>query len=536
MSAFADRDEKGRRFARFLATLRERWWVVLFTMIVVGGLAFAVSLLLEPRYSATAQIAYSARDAQSASQALSVAGTPEVRHNISSDALTLQTSAFADRVSQAMGRAVSPGDLRSSIEIASDPQVDVIYAKAISSDQYQVADIANAFADEFVKTRQEELKGLLESAQDFVQGLIDSLTPEEETSEHGLELKQQRDTLAMLLSSDITDYKVLERAATPTSAYFPRPFLNLLYGLGAGLVLGLLLALLLSSLDRRIKDPSTLERVMDLPVLGTMPMTSRGKRGRPSSSNPAVGFRKGNEALLESLRMLRSNLKVLGFGDTKRSVLITSTVPGEGKSTLAVNLALSMALSGDRVILVDADLRNPTIDRYLDIPNVEGLGDVLMDKDVAWSEKIQAVDLGPFVDPRMSSAKRTMDNEGAVSKFLCLTSGTLPGNPTEVLESTAMIGLLGELQGISDYVILDGPPMLLASDSLVLAQSVDAVILASTLGRETAAEANQVRQLFARAEIAALGLVICGGKPQSRGGYYYCRPSHDRGPAARRGS
>jgi len=99
-----------------------------------------------------------------------------------------------------------------------------------------------------------------------------------------------------------------------------------------------------------------------------------------------------------------------------------------------------------------------------------------------------------------------------------------------------MSSLLADLQGISDYVILDGPPMLLASDSLILAQSVDAVILASTLGRETAAEAKQVRQLLARAEIAALGLVICGAKPQSREGYYYYRPGHDRGASPRRGS
>jgi Mrp family chromosome partitioning ATPase/capsular polysaccharide biosynthesis protein len=533
MNTVTDRDDKGHRFARFLATLRERWWVVLFTLIVVGGLAFAVSLLLEPRYSATAQLAYSARDAQSASQALSDAGTAGLPHNISSDALTLQTSAFADRVSLAMGGAVSPEDLRSSTKASSDPQVDVIYVKTTAPDPNLVADIANAFADEFVKARQEELQGLLQAALEFAEGRIDSLTPEEKKSEHGLELEQQRDTLAMLLSNEITDYKVLERAATPTSAYFPRPFLNLLWGLCAGLVLGLALALLLGSLDRRIKDRSTLERVMDLPVLGVMPMTSRKKGGRASGGSSAVGFRKGHEALLESMRMLRSNLKVLGFGDTRRSVLITSTAPGEGKSTLAVNLALSMALSGDRVILVDADLRNPTIDRYLDIPNVEGLADALMDKSVAWSERIQAVDLAPFVDPRIASARRTADDETAVSKFLCLTSGTLPGNPTEVLESPAMTGLLAELQGISDYVILDGPPMLLASDSLVLAQSVDAVILASTLGKETAAEANQVRQLLARAEITALGLVICGARPQSREGYYY-RPGHDRGTTTRR--
>jgi Mrp family chromosome partitioning ATPase len=201
---------------------------------------------------------------------------------------------------------------------------------------------------------------------------------------------------------------------------------------------------------------------------------------------------------------------------------------------LAVNLALTMALSGDRVILVDADLRNPAIHRYLGIPNAEGLGDVLLDKAVSWSTKIQAVDLAPFIGPRISMGRRTADGEAPVSKFLCLTSGSVPGDPTELLESNALGDMLAELQGISDYVILDGPPMLMASDSLLLAQSVDAVILASTLGRETAAEAIQVRQLLARAEITAMGIVICGGKTQSREGYYY-RPGHEGGATVRRG-
>jgi Mrp family chromosome partitioning ATPase len=272
---------------------------------------------------------------------------------------------------------------------------------------------------------------------------------------------------------------------------------------------------------------------MDLPVLGAMPAPARHKGAADSGGRSvSVGFTRGNELLLESMRMLRSNLKLLGFGDTKRSVLVTSIASGDGKSTLAVNLALSMALAGDRVILVDADLRDPVIHRHLNVPNTQGLGEALTDKSVGWSERIQAVDLAPFVDQRLITAKRATENGTAVSKFLCLTSGTLPANPTEVLESPAMGDLLAELQGISDYVILDGPPMSIASDSLVLAQLTDAVILASTLGRDTVTEADQVRQLLARAEIQVLGLVVCGGKSQSHDAYYGSR--YEPGVSVRR--
>jgi polysaccharide biosynthesis transport protein len=508
-------DDGPHRLARFVTTLRERWWAVLFTMIVVGGLAFGVSLLLEPRYSATSQVSYSARDAQLASQALSSSGSPELAHNISAEALTLTTSTFASRVSQAMGGSRSAKDLRSSVEVTSDPGPDVIEIKAVGPDPIEVADIADAFASEFVELRQEEIEESLTEARSFLEARIDSLTPEEAASELGIALKQQIESLALVLSMQVTDYEILQDATVPSSPYFPRPFRNLLIGLGAGLLLGLIVASLLNYFDRRVKDRPTLERLMELPILGTVPLVPRKRGGAASPGRAAVGFAQGNESLLEPMQMLRSNLKVLGFGDTRRTVLITSTASGEGKSRLAANLAIGMALSGDRVILVDADLRNPSIHKYLGIPNDQGLGDALMEKEISWSTKIQAVDLAQFASPRMGLAKKPGDREVAISKFLCLPSGSLPSNPTEILESEALGDVLAELQGISDYVILDGPPMLVASDALVLAQSVDAVVLASTLGKETAAEAIQVRQLLARAEIPALGIVICGGGSRS---------------------
>ncbi len=522
-------------FARFLAVIRERWWIILLSLIVVGGLAFGVSLLIAPRYSATAQLVYLPDDAQLASEALSSSDTAASTHNIASDALTLETSAFAERVGQAMGTGASASDLRSAIRVSSDSELQVINVTAVGKDAYLVSDIATAFASEFVKQRQEDVASSLAKAQELVAARLDSLTSEEATSDYGLALKQQNDDLSVLISMQITDYKLLEKAILPTSPYFPRPFLNLLLGLCAGLVIGLLIAFMLNHLDRRIKDQSTLEQVLELPLIGSVPLAS-GKQAKTSATgNLAVGFREGNEALLESMRMLRSNLKVLGFGDAKRTLLVTSVTPGEGKSTLAVNLALTMALAGDRVVLVDADLRNPAIHQYLGIPNKEGLGDVLLDKDASWSTKIQAVDLSKFVAPQIAPARKPPGSEAPISKFLCLTSGPILSNPSEVLESSAMVDLLGELQGISDYLILDGPPMLVTSDSLILAQCVDAVVLACKLGRETAAEAVQVKQLLDRAEIAALGIVMSGSKPQSRDSYYYHHAGQTGEAQARKG-
>ena len=535
MSSTLDRDGKPRGFSRALRVLRERWWTVLLTMVVVGAIAYGMSMLLESRYAATAQLVYSAREAQLVSQALSSSGGADSMHNVSRDATALQTSAFAGRVSRALGGSTGASELRSSVEVTADPQMDVISIKAGAADPLQATDIADAYCAEFIEQRREEIAGLLTETQALVDARVRSLSPEEASSSYGIAVRQQRDDLEMLLTKDISDYEILEKAAVPTSPYSPRPFFNLMLGLAAGLVLGLILATILDRRDNRIKDQATLEDIMDLPVIGALRAASVKGGKKSPGGNPAVGFRQGNEALLESMRMLRSNLKVLGFGESKRSVLITSVGRETGKSTLAVYLALTMALSGDRVVLVDADFHNPTIHQYLRLPNNEGLSDVLLNRDVSWSTKIKAVELEQFVGPRANVQPRPGSDEAPISKFLCMTSGPLLSNPAEVLESGAMTDMLAEFEGISDYVILDGPPLLAASDTLALAQCVDTLVLASMLGRDTDAEATQVRQLLERAEIAALGIVMCGVKSQSREISYQSGAPQGEGPRAPRG-
>lgn len=535
MSSNLDRQGKPRGSARALRVLRERWWVILLTMVVVGGIVYGISMLLEPKYGATAQLVYSARDAQLVSQVLSSSGSAESIHNVARDSTALQTSAFAGRVSQAMGGSMGASDLQSSVEVTADQIQDVISIEAAASDPLEAADVANAFAGEFIKQRQEEIRELLTETQQLVATRIQSLSNEEAESSYGIALRQQRDDLEMLLSKEISDYEVLQTATVPTSPYFPRPFFNLLLGLAGGLVLGLLLATIFDRRDKRIKDEFTLEHVMDLPIVGGVPRASAKRSKSVPGGNPAVGFRQGNEAVLEAMRMLRSNLKVLGFGESKRSVLVTSIGREEGKSTLAVNLALTMALSGDRVVLVDADFHNPTVHQYLGLPNTEGLSEVLLNRDVSWSSKIKAVELDRFVGPRTALPKRSGADEAPISKFLCMTSGPILTNPAEVLESGAMTDMLAEFEGISDYVILDGPSMLAASEALALSQCVDAVVLASMLGRDTDDEATQVRQLLERAEIVALGIVLLGVKGQPREGYHY-QPVPEGRAAARKDS
>jgi capsular polysaccharide biosynthesis protein/Mrp family chromosome partitioning ATPase len=512
MNARLDDGEERRVTARFTSAIGERWWLILLTAIVVGALTLGVSLLLPPRYSATVQLAYSQDQAQLVSQALSSAGTGGAGHNVANDALALQTPAFSARVSQALGGLVSAAELRSSVAVSSNRELDLIEVSASGSDAGLVADIANTYAAEFVKQRKEDSDELLTHAQQLLRSHIDAMSDTEAASAYGVALIQRYEDLGVLISLDMQDYKIIQRAAAPSSAYFPRPFFNMLIGLVAGLMIGLLVVLAVGRFDRRIKDETTLERIMELPVIGAIPQVA-GLRDKSKIGPQSVGFRNGNDALLESMRVLRSNLKALGFGESKRSLLLTSVGPSSDKSALAINLALAMALAGD-----------PVIHQYLGIVNSEGLADAMIQRDESWSAKLRAVDLGIFVSPELTATRNVTGKEPMVSKFLCLTSGRVNADATQVLEPEGLMDIMSDLQGISDYVIVDGPPVLEGSDSLTLAGSVDGLVITSTLGRDTAEDAAEVREVLARAEIGPLGVVMCGAKKQSRESLHQALP------------
>ena len=342
-------DEKLYDLAGFRRVIRERWWVIVLVCLVVGGMAFAASLVLSPRYDATAQITYAPEQAQLAAQALSsvnASGSSATPHNIMSDALTMSTLSFAQQVAAAMGVQTDPAELLNTVKITPKADVDVIEVTATGKDEATVVATANAFANEFVKERKDASTQALAEAGKLLQTRIDSLYAADKQSAYGVALSQRRDDLAVLVSMGVGDYAVLQPATAPAAPYFPRPMLNLELGLLVGLILGIGLAVFLDYRDPHVKDPRSLARIMDMPVIGVLPSPGRRAKKNSFGSDPAIGFGQGNEALLESMRMLRSNLGTAGFGDGRRSHLITSSIEGEGKSTLAVNLALIMALSG----------------------------------------------------------------------------------------------------------------------------------------------------------------------------------------------
>jgi len=270
-------------------------------------------------------------------------------------------------------------------------------------------------------------------------------------------------------------------------------------------VVGLMLAVgfvfLKEYLDDTLKTPEEIKDVLGLTTIGYI---AQMKYDDESKEELYVA-RQPRSPVSEAFRTLRTNLEFAGVDEPIRTILVTSPGPGEGKTTIATNLAAIIAQGGKHVVLVDADLRRPRIHRVLGIPNRVGLSDVFRGH----------LDL--------KSAIHSFDGSEGVS---VITSGSLPPNPSELLGSAKMIQILDELKEQTDVVVIDCPPPLVA-DAQVLAAKVDAVLLVVYPGHTHIDSAKATLEQLGRANAKVAGAVL-NRIPRERG-YYYSGYQYYRG-------
>ncbi|VII97417.1 Tyrosine-protein kinase (EC 2.7.10.2) [Arthrobacter sp. DR-2P] len=242
---------------------------------------------------------------------------------------------------------------------------------------------------------------------------------------------------------------IITPATVPTAPSAPNTRVNLLLGTFFGLGIGIGMSILRSTLDNRIRGEADVREVTDAPILGGISFDQTATRNPLLTQAPAQSPR------AESFRQLRTNLQFANVSRQARTVLVTSSLPGEGKSTTATNLAIALAQAGQTVCLVDADLRRPMVNEYLGLDRNVGLTTALVG-----SSEVDDL-LQPWGD----------DN------LFVLTSGQIPPNPSELLGSEKMKHLILGLENAFDTVVVDAPPLLPVTDAAVLSQHVGGVIV-----------------------------------------------------------
>ncbi|MDR7085947.1 receptor protein-tyrosine kinase [Aeromicrobium panaciterrae] len=288
---------------------------------------------------------------------------------------------------------------------------------------------------------------------------------------------------------------VVEDAATPSSAFYPSRPMWLAIGAGLGLLAGLLFATWRELADRSVRTPTELEELAGAPVLGAMAYD------RAAASTPLITSLGTHHPRFEAVRILRTNLQFLDVDRDHKVITITSSLAGEGKSTTACNLAIALAQTGTRVVLVEGDLRRPRVSEYLGIEKSVGLTTVLVGR-VALDAALQQAGT-PGLD--------------------VLTSGALPPNPSEILQTKAMTALVAELRHRYEVVLIDAPPLLPVTDASLLASISDGAILVvrhGSTGREQVRTATERLQAVG-ARLLGTVLSMSPARELSRYGYGY---------------
>ncbi|MBI4515433.1 MAG: polysaccharide biosynthesis tyrosine autokinase [Deltaproteobacteria bacterium] len=362
------------------------------------------------------------------------------------------------------------------------------------------------------KTRQDELYAQLEAQKNTAMDL------KENSVEYNM-LKRDVDTSHALYESTLARMKettvadslrvsnvtVVDKAETPLYPSRPKRTLNLLLSLIAGLTFGTALAFGFEYFDNTLKTPEEVERFVRLPALGVVPSYAGGAvAGEPAGAAlPAlprelVTFHHGRSVVAEAYRTIRTAIMLSRADNPPQLVLVTSGQAGEGKTVTAVNTAITLAQSGARVLVVDADMRRPRCHRVLGTENGHGLSTVLTGQ----SELDEAI------------------RETGISRLFFMASGPLPPNPAELVGSRKMRELLAQLREKFDYVLIDSPPVLPVTDAVLLSTMADGVVLV-TRGQHTPKEVvRQARDRLDYARARILGVVLNNVNVNS-GDYYY---------------
>ncbi|MGO4255615.1 polysaccharide biosynthesis tyrosine autokinase [Marmoricola sp. RAF53] len=279
----------------------------------------------------------------------------------------------------------------------------------------------------------------------------------------------------------------------------PQPVLNLLIAAIIGLVLGIGMALVRDLLDQTVSSTEDVEKTLDTPVLATIQYESDVPK------HPLLTEAASHSSRVEAFRLLRTNLQFLDIDTRPRSLVITSAIPSEGKTSTATNLAIALAQTGLRVLLVDGDLRRPKVASLLGLERSVGLTTVLVGRSELQDSIQKHTDSGIFF----------------------LASGPIPPNPTEVLQSRAAQELFDRVSQMFDMVIIDGPPLLPVSDAAIMARDVDGAILVVRHGKTTKDQLRQAALRLAQVDANLLGVTVNmtpkrGGKSYGYGyGYGY---------------
>lgn len=451
------RQERHLELRDYFRIARRRRWLIALVFAACAGLALLYSSTRPPVYEATAKVFIGPRTVDKSNVADALQELTFSRDFLASYAELLRGRALAERVVEQLQLKTSPANLvkRISANVVQDTRI--IQVRVSDESRDGAALIANTAVQTFVSDIQQDFGGGATGVQ----------------------------------------ATIVEPAIPPASRSAPAPMRDGILGGFLGLMIGIGGAVLLEQMDTRLRTREDVERALDpIPVLVTVPELpaelSRDRRFAVEADPRGL--------VAEAFRILRTNVQFLAVDQPIRRVLVTGALAGDGKTTVSANLAASLATAGYSTLLMEADLRRPTVHEYIKARPSPGIAEVLLGR------------------ASLDAAIRKTSVDG----LSILTSGAIPPNPSELLGSQRMVEIVEEVSAMHDVVVLDTPPTLPVTDAVVLAPRTDGVILVVRANETHRDAVRAAAEQFQRVGVRILGVVFNAASAEASGyGYQH---------------
>ncbi len=543
-----DPDEERLTLRSYLDVLWRRKWMILLLVVVATGAAYVYSIRQPKQYAAGAELIYEKQlDISNPLTGQSYTDANERYVQLASVASIIASPELQERAARELQQTGAP---TTGFEVESEvvgseaggsvaATSNVVRITATSEDPELAAAAANAYAASYVTYRKETVKTQILGVIEAIRAKLATYQGAARQSTDFLVLQQRLQDLQLLRTTATGNFRVLVPATVPDSPFSPRPLLNALLGLAVGLLLGIGLAFLLEQFDTRVRRTDEVAAILRQPILGRIPRISH----QLLTEGAVVAIKHPDGPVAESFRMVRTNLEFLAVDQPMRSVLVTSCVQGEGKSVAVANLAVTLTMTGKKVVVVDADLRRPRQHEYFGLTNERGLSTVASGRDKLF-DTLVPVDVAHFQNGQATpDFSAWAEGTDARSRLYVLPSGPIPPNPGEIVASQRLSAIIDQLAFEADIVLVDTPAMLPVGDTSAIAPKVDGLIFLVDMHVIKKPQLVTAAEQLARLPVRMLGAVVrvdgAGGRyAASYGGYGYGSSYTDdgrKGRFARRG-
>jgi capsular exopolysaccharide synthesis family protein len=496
-------------FRDYLRVARERRVLVVLVTLLFVGCAVAYSIRQDPVYSAEAALEFQSANVESSliGETSDAGGeTPEQR--AAANANTITRPEVLERAKKILGGPGGAGALAGVIAARPEARTQLVIVEGLGSTGKAAARVANAAAQAAVEVTREETRDRYEKAADAQRRVLKELPRKRAANFQRIQLQQDIARLDQL--ARISDPASVRReAGVPSKPIKPKPVRTTLLGLIIGLTLGLVAAFVRDSLDRRFKSSREITEEMHLPLLGHVPEEVLGR----ALANGAKDRKALSDADLEGFRILRTNIEFLDVDEPPKVVLVTSALPEEGKSTISSGLATAYAAAGKKTLVVECDLRRPTLAGRLGLRTGPGLTDYLAGRATP-PEVLQTIAL-----PSQSSNGGGPDDSHPVP-LVAIVAGSPAPQPAELLRSKKARAFFDQVREAYDVVIVDSCPLLSVVDTLELLPITDAVVVCVRASKTTRDQARAAKAALAHFPERPTGVVVTGIRARDEAGAY----------------